>query len=662
MPTSRRPNRLAIGVDTGGTFTDIVFLDGRDRGRLKVLSTPDNPARAVLDGFAQLFGEQRPDLFNYGTTVATNAMLERCGARTALLTTEGFEDVLQIGRQARPDLYDLEPRRPEPLVPASRRIGVRERVFFDGTVGTPLSSAEIRRVVNRVRALRPESVAVCLLHAASFHGHERKLGHALAALGIPVTLSHEISPTRGEYERTSTAVANAYVQPKVACHIRALAAKSSARRLRVMQSSGGTIGSETAAREPVRTMLSGPAGGVAAAAAAARRAGVARIVTVDMGGTSTDVAFVDGQPPRRADTWIGGFALRVPCLDIHTVGAGGGSIAEVDEGGALRVGPKSAGADPGPACYGRGLGATVTDANVVLGRLPAAHFLGGSMHLDVNRARRALEPLRIAMRVRSVEHAAEGIVRVVEGNMERAIRTITVQRGQDPRCAVLFPFGGAAGLHACGLAEGMGFPKILVPRNPGLLSALGVLDGRVVVDRLIALSAVDPTVKELAAYSTAAARAVRSEVAREGFASSSVEVTTFVRARYLRQSIELEVPLVLDFRGLFDDAHRALFHSSDPKRALEVVGLRVSASGEQPPPRGKPLPIRTGRRVEPSATVPVVFGGKARATVILDREMLPVGAKVRGPAVLTEYSSTTVVAPGWTATVDVDHNLRMVPA
>jgi N-methylhydantoinase A len=417
---SRRTDTLVVGVDTGGTFTDIVFSDGAERGRLKVLSTPDDPARAVLEGFATLFGERAPGLFTYGTTVATNAMLERRGARTVLVATQGFEDVIEIGRQARPDLYDLEPRRAEALVPPALRLGVRERAHHDGVIAVALSPAELRRIVSSVRALGAEAVAVCLLHSPVQPLHEKKLGEVLGRLGIPVTLSHAVSPTTGEYERTSTAAANAYVQPKVAGHIRTLASKSRARRLRVMQSSGGAIGAETAAREPVRTMLSGPAGGVAAAATVANECGARRIVTVDMGGTSTDVAFVDGALPRRADTWIGGLALRVPCLDIHTVGAGGGSIAFVDDGGALRVGPKSAGADPGPACYGCGTLPTVTDANVVLGRLPAEHFLGGAMNLDVARARKAIEPVRRAMRARTVEAAAEGIVRVVEGNMERA--------------------------------------------------------------------------------------------------------------------------------------------------------------------------------------------------------------------------------------------------
>jgi N-methylhydantoinase A len=356
-------------------------------------------------------------------------------------------------------------------------------------------------------------------------------------------------------------------------------------------------------------------------------------------------------------------ALRVPCLDIHTVGAGGGSIAHVDEGGALRVGPQSAGADPGPACYGRGREATVTDANVVLGRLPAAHFLGGTMGLDVARAREALDRLRRAMRAGSVEEAAEGVVRVVEGNMERAIRTITVQRGQDPRTAVLFPFGGAAGLHACGLAEAMGFGEVLVPRDPGLLSAIGILDGRVVIDRLVPLSAVDPSLKWLTTRAAAAAKRVRSEVTREGFAASAVTVTTFVRARYHRQSIELEIPLMADFRRRFDDAHRRLFHSADPKRAFEVVGLRVSGTGEEKsPPRRRAS--AAARRKSPSATsakVPVVFGGRTWPTEIVERDSLAGGARVRGPAVIVEYSSTTVVAPDWSASVDRDGNLRMRP-
>jgi N-methylhydantoinase A len=674
VPSRRRRTTLVVGVDTGGTFTDVVFVDataspGEDataspgeRGRLKVLSTPDDPARAVLDALRSLFGERAPDLFTYGTTVATNAMLERRGAKTALVTTAGFEDVLEIGRQARPQLYDLEPHRPEPLVPPRLRFGARERVLFDATVATKLSPAETRRIVSAVRRSGAGAVAVCLLHSTARADHEKAIGRALAQLGIPMTLSHEVSPAVGEFERTSTAVANAYVQPKLAGHIRSLAERSRAGRLRVMQSSGGAIGAETAAREPVRTMLSGPAGGVAAAESVAARAGVRRIVTVDMGGTSTDVAFVDGKAPRRADTWIGGIAIRVPCLDIHTVGAGGGSIARVDEGGALRVGPQSAGADPGPACYGRGSEPTVTDANVVLGRLPADHFLGGTMTLDATRARSALEKLRRDMRARSVEEAAEGVVRVVEGNMEKAIRAITVERGEDPRTALLFPFGGAAGLHACGLADELGFAEILVPVDPGLLSAIGVLDGRIVIDRLVPLQAVEPTAKWLSVHAGALSKTVRREIEAEGIAARRISVQAFVRARYQRQSIELEVPLTKDFRRRFDTLHESRFHTADPDKPVEVVGLRIAAVGEESFPhrsRSSAGTRRGGKVAKPLATRRVTFGARPLVTPIIDRGSLAPGAVLRGPAIVVEYSSTTVVAPGWIARVDDERNLRM---
>ncbi|HYB98240.1 MAG TPA: hydantoinase/oxoprolinase family protein [Candidatus Limnocylindrales bacterium] len=661
-----RPRLLVIGVDTGGTFTDIVYRDGTRGGRLKLLSTPQDPAEAVLEGLRRLFGQRRPDLLTYGTTVATNAMLERRGARTALVTTAGFEDVLEIGRQARPDLYDLEPQKPEPLVERGLRLGAAERSLFDGRVLLALSQAECRRIVSAIRASRAESVAVCFLHSHVSPAHERRIGRALRALRVPVTLSHALSPVAGEYERTSTAVANAYVQPKVQGHIRALARDSRAATFRVMQSNGGAVGAATAAREPVRTMLSGPAGGVAAAAEAARRAGIARIVTLDMGGTSTDVAFVQGEPARRAVTEIGGLPLRVPCLDIHTVGAGGGSIARVDEGGALVVGPESAGADPGPACYGRGDRATVTDANVVLGRLPAQHFLGGTMQLDLERARRAVMAVAARMngsrgRSRStgsvVEEAAEGIVRVIEGNMERAIRVITVQRGEDPRTCTLLPFGGAAGLHACGLCEQIGFADIFIPPDPGLLSAHGVLGGRVIVDRIVSLHAVDPQLGWLQRKAAPAEAAARRALANEGFGAGEIGVTTVVRARYRGQAIELEVPLDRELRRRFDAQHAARFHTSDDTRPLEVVGLRVTASSSARRPFA---PRASGAATARAAAhVQAFVDGRPCQVPLFVREQLGAGATIVGPAVIAEYSSTTYVAPLWRARVDAAGALRL---
>lgn len=566
---------MFAGVDTGGTFTDIVFQRGREAGRLKLPSTPDDPARAVLAGLRQIFGDEAPDVLVYGTTVATNAMLERRGARTLLLTTAGFEDVLAIGRQARPDLYALEPVKTAPLVEAKARLGVSERMLASGKPELRLTTEEVRRVVAEVERRKPDAVAVCLLHAPANAAHELRLGRALKRLGIPVTLSHQLSPQRGEFERTTTAVCNAYVRPNLEGHIGQLAEGSQARAFRVLQSNGGGIGAGTACQEPIRTMLSGPAGGVAAAHEICRAAGFPEIVTLDMGGTSTDVAMVDGAVPRRADTLIAEMPIRTPCIDIHTVGAGGGSIAYVDDGGALKVGPQSAGADPGPACYGRGTLPTVTDANVVLGRLRPESFLGGDMDLHLNRAQRALHGLGKAMGTGPKE-AAEGIIRVVEGNMERAVRVITVQRGHDPRSSCLVPFGGAAGLHACGLAEGLGMQQVLIPPDPGLLSAAGVLRSPVVRDATSAVSITDPDFADLRAASQSlrdeAVAAVRAELGER--AKTTLQI--FLRARYLGQSMEIEVPLTKGFRRSFEDAHERLYHHRSPGRAVEVCGDRKS--------------------------------------------------------------------------------------
>jgi len=657
--TRTRSSRLVVGIDTGGTFTDVVFRDGSRTGTYKLLSTPDDPARAVLTALGTLFGTRRADRITYGTTVATNAMLERRGARTALLTTEGFEDVLEIGRQARPSLYDLEPAKPAPLVPRRLRLGVAERSHYDGTVERPLAQRELVRLKRRLAELRVESVAVCLLHAYANPRHEVSIADALKPLGVPVTLSHQLSPEPAEYERTNTAVANAYVQPLVGRHLRELATRSRARAFRVMQSNGGAIGHETACREPIRTMLSGPAGGVAAAFERARANGSASAITFDMGGTSTDVAFVENGVPRRSLTSIEGLPIRTPCVDIHTVGAGGGSIAEIDPGGSLKVGPESAGADPGPACYGTGRRPTVTDANVVLGRLRPEAFLGGSMALDLGRARKALVPIAKAMHA-TVERAAEGIVRVVEGAMERAIRVITVERGHDPRASTLVAYGGAAGLHACGLAEALDVRRILVPADPGLLSAWGVIDGPVVRDHTAAFRLVDPTVAELRVRAKQLETRARNELRREGFADRRIRVEPFVRIRYLGQSLLLEVPLGRTYRTGFDRLHEQLFMTSTPDRPVEVCGLRVTTSGSEPAAgarmrtRGPGLPRR-----RPTRTVTIWLDGRTRPVRHYDRRTLRAGDVITGPAIVTEYSSTALIDRGWVATVGASSDMTL---
>ncbi|RMD82282.1 MAG: hydantoinase/oxoprolinase family protein [Candidatus Dadabacteria bacterium] len=650
---SANARQLAVGVDTGGTFTDLVYWDGTSYGVLKVPSTPDDPARAVIEAVESLFSGHPPEVVTYGTTVATNAMLERRGARTALVTTAGFEDVLEIGRQDRPVLYDLEPVRPDPLVPQSLRFGIRERTLYDGRIAVRPSRQELRTLAQRLAQARVESIGLCFLHAHANPANERDAAAVLKETGLPVSASHALCPEPGEYERSSTVAANAYVLPLVANHLDRLEHALSPARLRVMQSNGGAIGAHVAAREPIRTMLSGPAGGVVAALAVARRVGYERIITLDMGGTSTDVAFVDGRLPQRPDTLIGGLPIRTPCIDIHTVGAGGGSIAFVDEGGSLRVGPRSAGAHPGPACYGRGVEPTVTDANLVLGRLRPDAFLGGGMRLDTERARRVLAALARKMGVRSVESAAEGVVRVVEATMERALRVITVERGHDPRDCVLIAFGGAAGLHACGLAEALELPGVLVPPDPGLFSAWGVLASPVRRDRILAARAVNPPYSMLAQLAARASEAVRREVAAQGFSYRRIQIERWVKARYAGQAIAIEVPLTAAYRRRFHEEHARLLHTADPSRPVEVVGLRVTAIGSAPAPQTR---FHAGRAAPP-VRGRVFYGGRWLTARLLDRRTL--AGRVDGPAVVTEYSSTVFLPPGWSARHDRHGNLLL---
>ncbi|HVB99748.1 MAG TPA: hydantoinase/oxoprolinase family protein [Candidatus Dormibacteraeota bacterium] len=477
---------MRIAIDTGGTFTDCLFLrDGRLE-LLKIPSTPGQPARAVSQALEVILGRpggaDHPEL-TCGTTVGTNALLERRGARVALVTTAGFEDVIEIGRQDRPELYNLLVTRPQPLVPRPRRFGLCERIDAAGNVARRAEKREIERVVRQVERSHPQAVALCLLFSFANPEHERQFARRVRLLGLPVSVSHEISAEFREYERTATTVANAYLAPAMSGYLKRME-KESARwrggRVRVMQSNGGIVSASLAAREPVRTVLSGPAGGVLGARSLAELAGWNRIISFDMGGTSTDVSLIDGDLRTTVESSVAGLPIAVPMLEIHTVGAGGGSIARLDSAGALRVGPESAGAEPGPICYGRGELPTVTDAHLVLGRLPLKGLLGGGFPLDEERARRYMERARGP--IGSVEEFAAGILAVADAAMEKAIRVISIERGHDPRDFTLVAFGGAGGLHACRLAASLGIPRILIPRFPGGLSALGILSADVVKD------------------------------------------------------------------------------------------------------------------------------------------------------------------------------------
>jgi N-methylhydantoinase A len=665
VPSRGRP--AYIGVDTGGTFTDFVCLHGHNLHVLKLPSTPHDPAAAVLDGLHRL-GATRDTITCYGSTVGTNALLERRGARVALITTAGFEDLLEIGRQSRPILYSLMPRLPAPLVPSSRRLGAPERMLYDGRVERSLTPHAATKLARRVARLGVEAVAVCLLHAYVNPAHERLLARALARLRLPVSLSHRIVREYREYERLSTTVVNAYVAPVVSQHLRSLERGMNG-RLRVMQSSGGAVKAATARQEPVRTILSGPAGGVVGAVALAHRVGERRIITLDMGGTSTDVCLVDGVPSRRTDATIGGLPVRVPVIDIHTVGAGGGSIARLDAGRSLKVGPESAGADPGPSCYGRGTEPTVTDANLVLGRLVATEFLGGRMQIDERRSRRALRRLATRSGL-TVTATAEGIIRVVNASMERALRVISVERGFDPRRFTLVAFGGAAGLHACELADALGLRRVLVPREPGLLSAWGMLSADIVKDyATTVLRTGVPAAQLERVYRPLVARAQR-EMAREGIDLRHLRFVRSLDLRYPGQSYEIEVLFGPTYPAAFHRTHQRLYGSTDPSRPVEIVTARlraVSPAGVQLPRGRRPAtPIAVDR--EPSgqagtggrsgeARAAVYWYGRRLRALIVHREALAIGRRCRGPGVICEFSATTFVPPGWVATPDRSGNL-----
>jgi len=693
MPQTRKVfDRL--GVDTGGTFTDFVWLDGDGRWQIhKELSTPSNPAAAVVAGIQQRqIGPAAAVI--HGSTVATNALLERRGARTALVTTKGFADILAIGRQNRPDLYALVPQKPPPLVPAELRLEVDERVTAEGQIVRPLDPAELERLVQQLLVAQVESVAVCLLFSFLRPEHERQIGAALHAAGphISLSLSSDILPEYREFERTATTVINGYVAPLMDRYLQTLRREIAPRPLRVMQSNGGLISPEMAGRQAARTVLSGPAGGVVGARYVAELAGFAQIIAFDMGGTSADVALCPGRLPLMTDGEIAGLPLRLPSIDIHTVGAGGGSLAYVDPGGALHVGPQSAGADPGPACYGRSLEnwrwpvgtfspdfqlpITVTDANLLLGRLDADHFLGGAMRLAAERARAALTQLAAAMNAPGAETAAWGVLRLANATMERAVRRVSVERGYDPRDFTLVAFGGAGPLHGCELAARMQIPRVLIPTTPGALSALGMLVASPARDYsqtvMLTLRPDEAETPPLltAVWSQMTTQAL-AEAEAEGYAAANVNLTLRLDMRYAGQSHELTIPCPRmtaapeelrvtpeELRGAFHAAHRQRYGYDQPAAPVEIVNLRVTAVVPLPPPVLPHLPL--GPADASGAIIGeklVWFEERPLSTRLYDRARLRPGHQFAGPAVVFQYDTTTVIPGGWGAAVDGYGNL-----
>jgi N-methylhydantoinase A len=632
----------AIGVDTGGTFTDFVaFVAGRIV-TLKLPSTPRSPEQAVLQGLARL-GSGRDTLVRHGSTVATNTLLERKGARVSFVTTAGFEDLIEIGRQDRPDLYALAPRREPPLVPRARRIGVAERQGPNGERWLPLGNPTIARAVSAARRTRPQALAIGLLHSYADSSNERRLARALAKLGVPITRSSALCPEIREYERFATTVTNAYLLPRVASYLRALA-NGARGRLEIVLSHGGVADASAAAEEPVRQLLSGPAAGLAAADAVARACGHDTLLTLDVGGTSTDCAFVPGVVPRRRAREVAGFPVLLPALDVHTVGAGTGSIARVDRGGLLRVGPESAGADPGPACYGRGGPATVADALLLLGRLPEEGLAGGALRLDRRAAERALERLAHELGLASALRAAEGVVALAEAEIEGALRRVSSERGHDPRSAALVAFGGAGGLHACRLAEAIGCEIVLAPRHAGVLSALGAVLGRPARERSRSVLLDVGNRAGLTRALTALAREVRARFpSRE---RARVRLEHRVEARYRGQSHELSITAGSRLAERFHDEHRRQFGFADPARPIEIVTAEVRGTL---PGRTLPRERPTTVRARPLGETRVREDGRWVRAMSWAREALPKGAHVRGPAIVREAGATLWIPSGWSA-------------
>ena len=663
--------RRVVGIDVGGTFTDIAVLEDGKLTVHKLPSTPADPSRGILQGVKEA-GVTSAE-FVHGSTVATNALLEGKGARTALITTMGFEDVLEIGRQNRAELYNFEMDRAPALAPSELRFGLPERVDHTGAIIEDLTPEAIQNLIGLLEESKVEAVAVSFLFSFLNTAHEDMVFDALRQMKNPpyISVSSRVLPEFREYERTSTVVVNSYVGLVMSRYLGELEGPLG-KSLRIMQSSGGSITVGLASEQPVRTILSGPAGGVVGAFYTAMQAGYPDIITVDMGGTSTDVSLCPGEIKQTTSAKVGGYPIGVPMIDIHTVGAGGGSIARVDTGGALVVGPQSAGAEPGPACYGVGDQITVTDANLLLGRLLPDRFLGGRITLDRDRVVGLMQALASQINT-DANQTALGINRVVNANMERAIRTISLERGYDPRLFTLVPFGGAGPMHACELAQELGIPRILVPSNPGILSALGVAIADIVKDysRTVMLRGADLEWVRIDEEFQGMEGQARTEMAGEGLEVDKMAARRFLDVRYVGQSFELtvEYPSRTTKAGLakvigdnFYKAHLRRFGYADRAEPVEVVNLRLKLELAMEKPLVQPQSV--GKADSAHALIgeaEVVFQEGALISPLYQREQLTCGNRVSGPALIIQMDSTTVLPPGWGGAVDPFGNILLEP-
>ncbi|MFP4460810.1 MAG: hydantoinase/oxoprolinase family protein [Thermotogota bacterium] len=652
---------MIISADTGGTFTDFVYVKDGIFKILKVLSTPENPAKAVLKGTNVICRDGFKELI-HGSTVATNAVLERKGARTAIIMNRGFEDIIEIGRQNRPELYQLFVKRPQHLVKSELRFGVPGRISKSGDIIEEFDFVQAKLIANKLVELNVESVAICFLFSFVNPVHELAMKEVIqknCQVKIHCSLSHQILPEFREFERCSTTVVNAYVQPVMKSYIGELEKKINDNNLIIMQSNGGRITSTTASREPVKTILSGPAGGTVGAFEISKKAGYDKIISFDMGGTSTDVSLINGELPINVEATISNYPLKVPMIEIHTVGAGGGSIAYIDKGGALKVGPLSAGAIPGPICYGMGNDITVTDANLFLGRLIPQNFLGGTMPLANTRLDRYFENFSSRTGLSKVE-LAEGICDITNTVMEKAIRVISVDRGFDPSEFTLCSFGGAGGMHACFLADLLNIPRVLIPEDPGILSAKGMLladcirdySKTIMVDYPVPQVLLDDEFERLR-------KKAMIDLSKEGIDHENIVINQFVDMRYKGQSYELIVEYGTDIRSAFDKAHEIRYGYSNQDKVCEIVNIRIRAFGKNEKPILEKQE-KAIKKINPDAflfTKDCVFDGLTVSTDVLDRNRLQYANQLIGPVIIVEYSSTIVIPPSKSVRVDAYRNL-----
>ncbi len=650
-----------IGIDTGGTFTDFVFYRDGKLSILKLPSTPKNPADALVSGLRSITAESDSLFIVHGTTVATNSLLERKGGRIALITTLGFEDVLHIGRQIRQNLYRLSGENRIPLLPRRLCFGMHERVVAGGRVEAIVKPTEIENIIGRLKRQKVEAVAVSFIHAYANPRNETCVLEALEREGFLATASSRILPEHREYERTTVAAVNAFLMPVISRYLESLESKLGSTDLRIMQSNEGYVSPAIAVHEPIRTALSGPAGGVVAAFRVAKAAGYPQIITFDMGGTSTDVSLIPGRIQRSHQSQIGGFPIRLPMIDIHTVGAGGGSIAHVDRGGVLRVGPHSAGAEPGPACYGRSDLPAVTDANLVLGRLVPEFFLGGVMKLYPARSRAAIG--RLARRIgKSLIETASGIVAIANASMEKAIRVISIERGIDPRSFALFSFGGAGGMHAVEIASRLKIATVIVPRNAGVLSAAGLLLADSVKDYSQSLLRLLSNLEngELERRFESLAQAGIKDMQEEGYPSGRISVHPTLDLRYLGQSYEITLPFrkTASLEDEFHRAHQRIYAYRQLLQPVEIVNIRVKAVGQS---RKLRLPRSSLEAEDPKRAFfreqELIFQQRPVLARVFDRSRLRPGNVIVGPALIADRESTTLLPPRYRLGVDEYCNL-----